>query len=328
MGMRQAGNETPVLRDLPVDVAALLDQSIALIGVYDQHEVLRYSNAAFRAAYFVESREDVDWQALMRRNHAAGRGTIIETANIENWISSVRSRRGKSRQRTYESDLQDGRFIWVTETRRDDGWIVYVGTDITSLNVSERKLRLANEQLFRQSFTDELTGVSNRRHIFSKLKELLAEGGDGWACLVDIDHFKKINDTYGHHGGDEVLTGIAQTARRTVHLKESFGRVGGEEFLILFASQPFDEVRSTLARLRAAIGGMDTAARYPGLTVTISGGLTHISPGDTEEAVFIRADASLYLAKTSGRDRIYFGTADIRSDEAGRIVGSGHRDTG
>lgn len=302
-----------LIQRFPIGIEAMLQQSIALIGVYDENEVLRYSNEAFQSTYFVGADEEIDWQNLMRRNYAAGRGTVIETLDIGSWISSVRSRRGKSRQRTYESDLHDGRFIWVTETRRDDGWIIYIGTDITSLNVSERKLRLANEQLFRQSFTDELTGVSNRRHILGKLRELLVDGRDAWACLVDVDHFKKINDTYGHHAGDEILTSIAQTARNILHLKDSFGRVGGEEFLVLFTNQSFEDVKKTLLQLQAAIAEIDAAKKYPGLKVTISGGLSGIFRTDSQEEIFIRADAGLYLAKTSGRNRIYFGQSDIRS---------------
>ena len=287
------------------DVSDMLHRSIALIGIYDQNEILRYSNEAFRKTYHVKAGEQIDWQTLMRRNFEAGRGTVIKTDDIENWISSVRSRRGKSRERIYESDLHDGRFIWVTETKRDDGWIIYVGTDITSLNVSERNLRLANDKLFRQSCTDELTGVSNRRHILTRLKDMLNAGQDAWACLLDVDHFKKINDTYGHNAGDNVLVRIAQTARETIKLNDSFGRVGGEEFLILFVSQPLEEVKATLVRLQQAIGGLKAVVNHPELKVTISGGLTHVPFGDTQEKIIRRADLGLYSAKNDGRNRIY-----------------------
>lgn len=309
--MKEAMHED-FLKQIPsIVVPEMLQQSIALIGVYDPSEVLRYANDAFRSAYFIAPGEEVSWQTLMQRNFTAGRGTVNSTDDIENWISSVRSRRGKSRQRTYESDLHDGRFIWVTETRRDDGWIVYVGTDVTALNASERRLRLANEALFRQSTTDELTGASNRRHILARLEDMLGEGRDAWACLVDIDHFKRINDTFGHHVGDEVLVNVAQTARHVIDLKDSFGRVGGEELLILFGSQPLEDVRSTLRRLQEAISNMEVLGRHPGLSVKISGWLTYVSPKDMQENVFKRADAGLYSAKDDGRDRIYFGNVEI-----------------
>lgn len=275
-----------------------------MIGVYDQNEVLRFLNEAFRQAYFIDADERIDWQTLMRRNFAARRGTIIETTDIDAWVSSVRSRRGKSRQRTYESDLHCGRFIWVTETRREDGWIVYVGTDVTSLNVSDRKLRLANEQLLRQSSTDELTGVSNRRHILGKLQEVLEAGRDAWVCLLDVDHFKKINDTFGHQVGDDILINIAQKARNTIKLMDCFGRVGGEEFMILFVDQPLEVVKLTLWQLREAIGRIDVAGGQQDFKVTVSGGLTSVSSKDKQEDIYRRADLGLYAAKQNGRDRI------------------------
>lgn len=286
------------------DLLEMLEGSIALVGIYDQHEVLRYANAAFRQAYFVDPTEQIDWQGLMRRNFAAGRGTIIETDDIEKWIASVRSRRGKSRQRTYESDLHDGRFIWVTETMRDDGWIVYAGTDITLLNVSERHLRLANEKLSRQSSTDELTGVSNRRHILAKLQDILDSGQESWACLVDIDHFKAINDRYGHQVGDAVLVSIAQTARKTIALRDGFGRVGGEEFLILFPSQSFEDASATLHRLQETVRILRPSDHHADLRITLSGGLTRVSSADTQSEVLRRADLGLYCAKARGRDQI------------------------
>lgn len=298
----------------------LLETSAALIGIYDQTETLRYTNAAFRAAYFIDPYEQVDWQTLMRRNFHAGRGTIIKTEDIDAWIASVRSRRGKSRLRSYESDLHDGRFIWVTETMREDGWIVYVGTDVTQLNVSQRDLRLDRDALFRASFTDELTGVSNRRHILGKLRETIDAGHEAWACLIDIDHFKKFNDTYGHQTGDDVLVGLARTVRKTVQLRDSFGRLGGEEFLIVFDNQSLEDARRTLCRLRPEIAALEACVSFPSLRITISGGLTRILSTDTSEAVLSRADRALYAAKSAGRDRILLADASDGSDLFAPVV--------
>ncbi|WP_192847055.1 GGDEF domain-containing protein [Aureimonas sp. AU4] len=310
--MKEVERDDAAREDLVPDLLDMLRHSVALVGLYDRDEILRYANEAFRAAYFLAPDERIDWQTLMRRNFAARRGTVIETDDIESWISSVRSRRGKSRQRTYESDLHGGRFIWVNETRRDDGWILYVGTDVTQLNVSERHLRLLNDKLSRQSFTDELTGVSNRRHVLGQLQAALDEGQAGWACLLDIDHFKAINDACGHQTGDDVLVAVAQTVRRTLRLTDGFGRVGGEEFLILFAQQPFDDVMSTLRRLQAAIGGLDVLRGPAARRITVSGGVTDVSRKDTQAQVLRRADLGLYRAKENGRDRLHVVASDDR----------------
>ena len=295
----------PVDGDSIHDVLNLLQRSVALIGVYDPTETLRFTNEAFRNAYFIEPDEVVDWQTLMRRNFLAKRGTIIETDNIDAWIASVRSRRGKSPVRTYESDLHDGRFIYVTETMREDGWIIYAGTDVTGLNASERDLRLDRDALYRQSFTDELTGVSNRRHILTKLGEVIEARQMSWACLVDIDHFKKINDTYGHQVGDDGLVSFAQMVRKTVKLRDAFGRVGGEEFLILFANQTFSDARRTLKQVQTVLEDLVICDAVPDLRLKISGGITDIHPTDRQESVLARADRGLYCAKSAGRDRVF-----------------------
>ena len=312
--MREDETRNFLLQTIGTDAFDMLQRSVALICIYDQDEVIQFTNEAFRNAYFVQPDERIDWQTLMRRNYAARRGTVIETADIEAWISSVRSRRGKSRQRTYESDLHCGRYIWVTETMREDGWIVYVGTDVTTLNISDRQLRLTNDKLLRQSCTDELTGVSNRRHILSKLQEVLDAGQNAWVCLADVDHFKRINDTYGHQTGDDVLVKIAQTARKTIKLQDSFGRVGGEEFMFLFADQPVEEVKLTLRRFRDVIGRLDCDGSHSELKITISGGLTYVSPTDALEQIYRRADLGLYSAKQNGRDRVYVCNPDESVD--------------
>ena len=313
------GGATPRHQDAALDVLGLFQSSVALIGIYDQNERLRYTNEAFRIAYFIAPEEKIDWQTLMRRNFEASRGTIVKTDDIDAWISSVRSRRGKSRVRSYESDLHDGRFIWVTETLRDDGWIIYVGTDVTQLNASQRDLRLDRDALFRQSFTDELTGVSNRRHILAKLQETIDAKQEAWVCLIDIDHFKNINDTYGHQAGDDVLVSLARTVRKTVKLKDAFGRIGGEEFLMIFANQSFEEVKETLRQLQETIAGFKVCESFSELRITISGGLTQIRKPDTQERILGRADRGLYCAKSSGRNQFRFSNSDGSSHEPQRI---------
>lgn len=322
-----SGNRVTLFQRIPspqdhsnaADILDMFHDSVALIGVYDEYERLRYTNAAFRAAYFIDPDESLDWQTLMRRNFQASRGTIIKTDNIDGWISSVRSRRGKSPVRCYESDLHDGRFIGVTETMRKDGWIIYVGTDVTQLNVSQRELRLACDALFRQSFTDDLTGVSNRRHILAKLEETIDARQEAWACLIDIDHFKRVNDTYGHKCGDDVLVNLARAVRNTLKLRDAFGRVGGEEFLVIFANQSFEEVGITTRKLIETITDLVVCAGIPKLRITISGGLTQISDLDTQEKILGRADRALYWAKSAGRKQIRLATSEDDLEPPQRI---------
>lgn len=245
----------------------------------------------------------------MRRNFEANRGTIIQTDDINAWLSSLRSRRGKSSQRKYESDLHDGRWIWIVETMRADGWIVYFGTDVTPLNVSERQLRHARDCALRESQTDDLTGISNRKHIMSQLDALVHEATktghrSGFVCLMDLDHFKSINDTWGHTVGDHILTGFSRCVRKHVRLRDGFGRVGGEEFLLLLPDITAEDCEDVLYALFDAIKTNPLLPEQPELLVTCSAGICPIDPNDTVNAIYARADKALYRAKTLGRDRV------------------------
>jgi diguanylate cyclase (GGDEF)-like protein len=297
-------------------VLDLLDHCNGLIGIYDENENLRFSNVAFRDAYFVETGERLSWTALMRRNFEAGRGTVIQTEDIDAWLSSVRSRRGKSSRRTYESDLHDGRWIWVVETMCADGWIVYFGTDVTSLNASERHLRHARDLALQESQTDHLTGISNRKHIMAQL-EILAEEATriarptGYACLIDLDHFKSVNDTWGHAVGDQLLTSFARCVRQLVRLRDGFGRVGGEEFLLLLTDATASDCRRIFNSLYTAVRDTSLVPDQPQLTATFSAGLCPIAPQKRAKDIYAQADRALYQAKSEGRDRL------IIHDEAG-----------
>lgn len=297
-------------------VLDLLEQCNGLIGIYDEEENLRFSNVAFREAYFVQTGEHLSWTALMRRNFEAGRGTIIQTEDIDAWLSSVRSRRGKSSRRTYESDLHDGRWIWVVETMCADGWIVYFGTDVTSLNASERHLRHARDRALQESQTDHLTGISNRKHIMAQLESLAEEANKigrptGYACLIDLDHFKSVNDTWGHAVGDQLLTSFARCVRQRVRLRDGFGRVGGEEFLLLLPDATAQDCVRIFNSLFSAVRGTSLVPDQPQLLATFSAGLCPIAPQQGAKDIYTRADRALYRAKSEGRDRL------IIHDEAG-----------
>lgn len=296
---------------LPDDahVLDLLDECSGLVGIYDENENLRYANAAFKKAYFITHGEQLNWTTLMRRNYAAQRGTVIQTDDIDAWISSVRSRRGKAAQRSYESDLHDGRWIWVVETMRPDGWIVYFGTDVTSLRQSERNLRHARDCALRESQTDDLTGISNRKHIMKQLENLLHDATRtgrcaGFACLMDLDHFKAINDTWGHGAGDQILTAFARVVRRSVRLRDGFGRIGGEEFLLLLPDTTAHDCHQIISAIFAAVRDKPLTSDYPELLATFSAGLCPIDPADSVKSIYAKTDKALYRAKSDGRNRL------------------------
>jgi diguanylate cyclase (GGDEF)-like protein len=164
--------------------------------------------------------------------------------------------------------------------------------------------------LRRLAMTDELTGVPNRRSILERLEREVAALRDGRALAViafDVDHFKRINDVHGHHGGDRVLESIADVIARRLPPAARVGRMGGEEFLIVLpacgaatASALAEDLRARVAEAR--FDGFDADER-----VTISLGVSEGVPGDDIEALLRRADAALYRAKGEGRDRVVLG---------------------
>lgn len=162
---------------------------------------------------------------------------------------------------------------------------------------------------------DDLTGLANRRHFFDlTTKEF--ERARRYDCpvsfmLLDVDHFKQVNDTFGHRAGDLVLRELATVCRRTLRSTDVMGRFGGEEFAVLLPQTELGEAMMVADRLREAVGSMRVGARTygDGITVTFSMGLTQFENGpsaapDTLDTVLERADKALYQAKNLGRDMV------------------------
>jgi diguanylate cyclase (GGDEF)-like protein len=120
--------------------------------------------------------------------------------------------------------------------------------------------------------------------------------------MIDADHFKRINDTYGHQTGDEVLREISTRCRQTLRSNDVFGRYGGEEFLVVFPETTIDEAGAVAERLRVAVGGQPIQIGDKALEVTVSIGLASHAPGHDLDKLVERADAALYAAKQSGRN--------------------------
>jgi diguanylate cyclase (GGDEF)-like protein len=295
--------------DLAASLASLRDDTDVLIALYDHDDRLRYANRAFRAAFALDDHETPLWPDLMRRNHAQGLGTVISVPDFEAWVVSAQSRRGKVKFRALETDLVDGRWLWMTETVDRNGWMLCIANDITHLRADERTLRQDRDFAVKASQTDELTGVSNRRYMMSKLDELIRNqpGWDtlsGCVCILDIDFFKGINDRYGHQTGDDILLDFARRVHPVVRRHDCFGRIGGEEFMLIFPETTLPEGRRIVNRVLENIRTARPLAAAPQFFYTCSAGIAVLERGDTARSLYARADAALYAAKHSGRDRI------------------------
>lgn len=156
------------------------------------------------------------------------------------------------------------------------------------------------------AMTDELTQVPNRRAVLALLNQALKrpEASTCAVLIMDIDHFKRINDQHGHAAGDEVLKLVAQAVRTTVTPPGFFGRLGGEEFLVVLPDVNLAQAREFAEILRENVAAINTRAVIPGhLGVSTSIGLTVSMPGaDDPGKMLARADTALYVAKRSGRN--------------------------
>jgi len=171
-------------------------------------------------------------------------------------------------------------------------------------------------RLLRSGITDVLTGWHNRRYLQTRLREELErsrrDGSPLTLLLIDIDHFKRVNDNHGHLAGDLVLTEVAQRIESRIRASDVAARYGGEEFVLALPDTDAAAGRSLAERLRAAVAERPIAlADGAELELTISAGLATVTPSRAEEdlktlaeSLLARADLALYEAKSAGRDRV------------------------
>lgn len=160
----------------------------------------------------------------------------------------------------------------------------------------------------RQTLLDPLTGIYNRLG----WDERMADELERWqrfgqpTCVVawDVDHFKAINDTYGHRAGDRVLVAVAETLASGIRATDCLARYGGEEFVMLLPATPLADGVRIADKLREAVARIGFHFRGTPVAVTISGGVTMLAEGDTASTAFDRADKAMYQAKEAGRNRV------------------------
>jgi diguanylate cyclase (GGDEF)-like protein len=299
---------------LPPDAEALAvllrmhETSPLPVALFDPSDRLRYANPAFRTSYDVPPGEPLTWAELMRRNHATGQGARIRTDDIDRWIATALSRRGKLPHRAFEADLTDGRWVWMGETVDAAGWMLCVACDITQLRSDERTLRQSRDVAVRAALTDPLTHVSNRKHILQVLADALQHAAvhDTPCCvaILDLDHFKWINDSHGHPFGDEVLVDFARRVQEQLRRSDGFGRLGGEEFMVVLPELALDGARDVLDRIRDHVGQPHAVAGRPDFRYTLSAGVAQVQPHEGAHRIYLRADRAMYEAKRRGRNRV------------------------
>ena len=169
------------------------------------------------------------------------------------------------------------------------------------------ELRVRNAELELVSRTDPLTGLWNRRHTLEQLEavaSLSRRHDSAFAVLmIDVDHFKHVNDSAGHTAGDAVLVELAVRIRESVRIEDVVARWGGEEFLVVLPSTEIDGAWALGDRIRKAIAAVPVHFTDGSIAVTVSVGCASSAASETADEVVSRADDALYAAKAGGRDR-------------------------
>jgi diguanylate cyclase len=167
------------------------------------------------------------------------------------------------------------------------------------------------EEQRQKALIDPLTGLPNRAAWTERLEQEVEQwqrhGNSLLIAMLDLDHFKRINDNYGHLAGDRVLKLIASVLRKRIRGSDFIARFGGEEFVLLVPDTPLAAGAKLAEALRAAIEACPFHFKGEPLTVTVSMGMTAFKPGERSELVLKRADEALYRAKNAGRNRVEFG---------------------
>jgi diguanylate cyclase len=181
---------------------------------------------------------------------------------------------------------------------------------IVIINIIQTIIRDLQTKLLSLSITDPLTGAFNRRHMQDRLLDALQAshrgGGPTTILIIDIDHFKRVNDERGHEAGDGVLKGIVALVTERSRRIDLLFRMGGEEFLLLLPATAEGQAATLAEELRATIAA---APLLDGRPVTVSIGVGELSPDDTVHTWIKRVDDALYAAKNAGRNRVVRGGA-------------------
>lgn len=188
--------------------------------------------------------------------------------------------------------------------------------DLHKINM---EMAVLNRKLDRLANTDALTGVHNRRYLLDHLaeawKQTVAAGAPLSCCMVDIDHFKKINDRFGHAAGDHVLKIVAKTFKPRIRKTDFFGRIGGEEFCAVMPGVELGQAGFLAERMRAAIVELTVDFEGQRIPVTASMGVAQVTPRHANyESLLAEADRLLYRAKENGRNQVWLALEDGRQE--------------
>ncbi|WP_442579658.1 GGDEF domain-containing protein [Mesorhizobium sp. ASY16-5R] len=296
-------------------LTAALGAGQAGVCLCDENDDIRYVNETFRNTFFPDLRElPVNFVDAMAEAIASGRGIRLQSMTLDVFVPRIKQRRRIGAPRfNFSVDIVDGSWWWVNDCRLDNGWVLAVATDITTLKNEESRLRDAHADALHAAETDVLTGLPNRRSGMATadaaLNEFRANRLPLTFAIIDLDHFKFINDTYGHVIGDEVLVHFAKALVGNMGSRAKVSRLGGEEFLVVMPETSPSRAAQFLDLFMRSLRPYEETPAHPAVHYSFSAGVASASPGDDLKSLFSRADLALYAAKKNGRGQIHIDRA-------------------
>jgi diguanylate cyclase (GGDEF)-like protein len=274
---------------------------------FDQDDRLVYCNSRYREVYAKCAKHIVPgarFEDILRKGVDLGQFPDA-IGNEEAWIVN-RLERHRNPGAAIEQRLPGDVWLKIEERRTSEGGLVGFRSDITELKQQERELA-------RLAWTDSLTNALNR-HRFMELAQNEIDrswrhGKQASLIVVDVDHFKNINDRNGHAAGDQVLKSAVERWKHVLRSHDLMGRIGGEEFSVLLPEIGAEGAMKVAEKMRAAISDLPFEFEGQLLRVTVSIGIATLSPAEDLPELMRRADLALYEAKKTGRDRLVMDAA-------------------
>lgn len=297
-------------------LARFAEQSHDGYAIFSADDVLVCANKAFLGTFNQSAATLLgkSFTDIMRLAFEEKTGPKIETQDIEQWLARAQQVRRQREFRLFEVDLIDGRWFLFSEQTLVSGEILLQTKDITKQKILEQHLNERAQRLNDLALTDELTRIANRRSFVASVQSELNRC-ERLNCqiallLLDIDHFKSINDNFGHQAGDEVLQQLARLVSSTLREYDIFGRIGGEEFGVFLAETDQKTAMAVAERLCQLVAGSPFSAAGQQLTVTVSIGVA-TGYNLSFESLYQEAGTALYKAKHSGRNQVALAAAAV-----------------
>lgn len=279
-------------------------------AIFDNNDELIYSNYVFRDIFCLQefSSQHIDFETMIKNAYQQKRGINIDTDDIDSWLKYVDTVRRKRDFRIFEVDLVDGRWMLFSEQLLPSGELLVQTKDISRQKIIESELQDSVHNLHKLALTDELTQIANRRcfveSVENELSRCMRNPGSVTMLLIDLDHFKKVNDTYGHPAGDKVLKHVAEILKKSLRQYDILGRMGGEEFAIFLGANEVETTTKIARRILADIGASPISYEQQLINITASIGMTTKDCTASFEQLYLEADETLYQAKNNGRNRV------------------------